>query len=38
MHAQRHLAAYRTKSRQIEVNVSEVLLMDPARLGHTLVD
>jgi hypothetical protein len=38
MHAQRHLAAYITKSRQIEVNVSEVLLMDPARLGHTLVD
>jgi hypothetical protein len=38
VHAQRHLTAYSTKSRKIEVNVSEVLLTDPARLGRLMVD
>jgi len=33
-HAQRHLAAYMAKSRQIEVTISDVLLTDPARLGR----
>ena len=33
VHAQRHLCAYRDKARRVEVDVSYVMVCDPARLG-----
>ena len=36
-HAQRHLSAYRDKSRHVDVDVATVMLCDPARLGSRLV-
>jgi hypothetical protein len=37
VHAQRHLSAYRNKTRQVEVDVSYVMVCDPERLGTRLV-
>ena len=37
VHAQRHLSTYRNKTRQVEVDVSYVMVCDPERLGTRLV-